>query len=406
MFAQSKSESTRSRVMSRLGGLSEVAVRGTRPKNRRELILTAAADLFYDHGYEKVSMAMLADTVGIGRSALYRHFSNKQSLLAAVILERVQPLVDRIQTVEPDDFNTLTSELGQYSLDHRRDGVLWHREARFLDADALRTFQLRVDSIIAVIDRCVASVRQDLTPRSTELLAWAILAVYLSPSFHRIDLPATDFLAVLSQITSRIVSFPEYDFADPVPEFSIDLQPLSRKEALIAAATRLFAERGYDGVSTDDIGRAIGMAGPSVYNHVTSKGELLQTAIRRGGAYLMIGFADALSASATSAQALDRLGNFYVQFASNHHHLLTLLISDIRQLEPDTYEEAVGAQRDYLAEWTHLLVQAEPHLQWREAQIRIQAAVTIVNTTARINHLRRSPGYPVTLASLIKHSLK
>ena len=42
--------------------------RGTRPHNRRELILAAAAELFAKHGYAKVGMGDLADAVGIAPS--------------------------------------------------------------------------------------------------------------------------------------------------------------------------------------------------------------------------------------------------------------------------------------------------------------------------------------------------
>ena len=55
--------------------------RGTRPRNRREQIRSAAAALFYERGYEQVSVADVAESVNVGPSALYRHFSGKSELL-------------------------------------------------------------------------------------------------------------------------------------------------------------------------------------------------------------------------------------------------------------------------------------------------------------------------------------
>src|SRR5664280_3624336 len=48
-----------------------------------------------------------------------------------------------------------------------------------------------------------------------------------------------------------------------------------RKSDIREAALTLFAERGYHGTSMGDIGRFIGVRGPSLYNHLKSKQEIL-----------------------------------------------------------------------------------------------------------------------------------
>ena len=48
-----------------------------------------------------------------------------------------------------------------------------------------------------------------------------------------------------------------------------------RREALLAAAAHHFAERGFNGVSIEDLGTAVGMSGPAVYRHFESKQALL-----------------------------------------------------------------------------------------------------------------------------------
>ncbi len=54
-----------------------------------------------------------------------------------------------------------------------------------------------------------------------------------------------------------------------------DRAKADRRAALLAAAARLFAERGFDGVTLGDIGEAAGVSGPAVYRHVSSKQALL-----------------------------------------------------------------------------------------------------------------------------------
>lgn len=51
----------------------------------------------------------------------------------------------------------------------------------------------------------------------------------------------------------------------------------STKEKIFDAAVDLFAERGYDGVSIRDIGRAVGITEGAVYKHYSNKEEILQS---------------------------------------------------------------------------------------------------------------------------------
>ncbi len=50
----------------------------------------------------------------------------------------------------------------------------------------------------------------------------------------------------------------------------------STKEKIFDAALDLFAERGYDGVSTRDIAAAVGIKDSSIYKHYASKDEILE----------------------------------------------------------------------------------------------------------------------------------
>ena len=53
---------------------------------------------------------------------------------------------------------------------------------------------------------------------------------------------------------------------------------------VVAAAGRLFGERGYHGTSMRDLGRELGLFGSSLYSHVHSKQDLLVEVIEKGAA--------------------------------------------------------------------------------------------------------------------------
>lgn len=59
------------------------------------------------------------------------------------------------------------------------------------------------------------------------------------------------------------------------------LPAAERREILLAAAARLFAERGYDGTGTEEIARAAGVSKPVLYRHFDSKKALYLALLRR-----------------------------------------------------------------------------------------------------------------------------
>jgi AcrR family transcriptional regulator len=52
-------------------------------------------------------------------------------------------------------------------------------------------------------------------------------------------------------------------------------------ETLTEVALRVFAERGYDGATMDDVARAAGITKASIYHHVSGKEALLERGLRR-----------------------------------------------------------------------------------------------------------------------------
>ena len=53
------------------------------------------------------------------------------------------------------------------------------------------------------------------------------------------------------------------------------MKPLDRKSEIINVAARLFKEKGYSAVTVRDIAQAMNIKAASLYNHITSKQEIL-----------------------------------------------------------------------------------------------------------------------------------
>ncbi|MFF7250815.1 TetR/AcrR family transcriptional regulator [Embleya sp. NPDC008237] len=375
--------------------------RGTRPRNRRALILAAAAELFHRRGYADVGMSDIAEAVGMGPSALYRHFRSKQHLLMQVVLDGVAPVREALARSAVEDPDTVLRAVVAVTLDHREVGVLWQREGRLLPAAERAEVRREIRAVTAVVAGLIRDARPRLSPEQAELLAWCGLGVLLSPSFHRIELPRPEYVRLLVELGRAAVAAPPAELvpnARARPPAGIALR--SRREALLTAAVRMFAEQGYAGVAIEDIGAAAGIAGPSVYNHFESKGDLLSAAVTRGIEWLTMDMTGALAGAADPEAALRALLEAYIRFAAEHSDLVSLLLTEVSHLPMSARHRARQAQADYLMEWAHLLCAVRPQYGTAPARIRVHAALTAINDVARTRHLRDTAGVAATLAAV------
>src|SRR5882672_3367680 len=58
-------------------------------------------------------------------------------------------------------------------------------------------------------------------------------------------------------------------------------RPRARKEEILDVATRLFAERGYDGASMNDVAERVGMRKASLFYHFATKDALYEAVLNR-----------------------------------------------------------------------------------------------------------------------------
>lgn len=78
--------------------MTDAPVRRRLPSaDRRRQILEAGARLFVERGYEAVTMGDLAAFLGISRPAIYSYFTSTEGLLDALLDERLDALLARLE---------------------------------------------------------------------------------------------------------------------------------------------------------------------------------------------------------------------------------------------------------------------------------------------------------------------
>ncbi len=366
-----------------------------RPPDRRAHILTAAARRFWSEGYHQVSMAHIAADVGIGASALYRHFRGKEELLLTVL----DGQLSRMET-DAAQAGDVIGALAAMALDTREFGVLWEREAGHLPEETRRGLRHRIRGLAA---RIAAGLDGD----TADLRSWAVLSVLDSPSHHRVELDRARFAAILRGASRAVagVELPDESGAAPTDR-PAGLRPASRREALLAVAAQLFADRGYPSVGLDDIGAAAGIAGPSVYNHFASKADVLAAVLHRGNEALWLTLHRDLARASSPADGLRRLAARYARFTAEHPEIVGVLMTEFIHLPAERRDAFRRAQLDYVGEWVALLRQDRPGRDEAEALVRTHAALAVINSLSRIHHLRVRPGHVERTAALATAALE
>ena len=355
--------------------------RGTRPRNRRQLIITAAADLFVTKGYAQVSMADVAEAVAVGPSALYRHFRSKDDLLFEVVRAALHAIAETVRELRGP------ADLAAAALTHRRLGVLWQRESRRLPSERREVLRAELVEISRSVCKFVASRRPDLPEDDVEVIAWAILAAVTSLSFQRIELETDEYRELLTAIVEDVI---RVRLDEPLTALAPPPMgtPDDRRAELIDAAGKLFAERGYHTVGVDDVGAAVGIAGPSIYHHFATELDLMMAVMHNGTETLLAATDGAVTDAADDRARLEGLARSYAGFCFAHSEIVDVLVTETAGLPQESRDEMLRAQRAYRDRWLQPLARLYPDRPKAHSRVRLQAALNLINDIARTPHLR------------------
>jgi AcrR family transcriptional regulator len=397
---------TRSRLRRASHGTRSESVR--RPVTRRRQIAAQAADLFRIHGFHNVTVTDIAAGLGISGAALYRHFRDKKEVLFYAIMEGLHELKEAVSPKghTKHDLKSLAIRLAVFGIAKRGLGPLLQREARSLSEEQRSQISAYAWQIISLAAERVGHERPDVDVKQARLLTTCAVGLAMGPSYHHIQLPREKFETMTAQMIERALSTPFRTsiamFEKPTPW---GLSPLlvdraSRPEALLSVSVRLFSRSGYASVTMEDIGAAVGITGASVYNHYSSKVDLLAAAIRRGSECLQMGVERALVRSQSRREALHAIINSYANFAFDHNPVLECLISELHHLPTGVQENARTLQRDYVSEWAYLIVAERSNLDHSEARAAAIGAMSMLNDRARSWRFADTPELRATFVDM------
>ncbi|MFI6284202.1 TetR/AcrR family transcriptional regulator [Streptomyces sp. NPDC051018] len=372
--------------------------RARRPKDRRVTIERIAAELFAERGYSATGVGDIADRVGVTPGAIYRHFSGKDDLLRHILegaladftavaqpgpevgddpearLEAAVRSNVELTLSEPSRTATYLQEwhsLSEAAREELRTGErrltrVWEktiRDARptVSHGDAV-TRQRALNGVLGRLARRPDALQR---PRAKTLLTDSLVALLLAPG----DRSAA--------------------FTAPGPRRSWT-PPRSRRQEIRDAAASLFRQHGYHGVGIDQIGKAAGISGPTVYGTYTSKAEILVDACDHAAAKLEVAIERAMEEAHGPEEALSLAVAAYATVAFTDSDIVAINTREVDAL-PEADRARINRRRAAIRQVRGaVLAQVRTDLDEHEARVLLVCADAAVQEMALVRRNRTS----------------
>lgn len=155
-----------------------------------------------------------------------------------------------------------------------------------------------------------------------------------------------------------------------------------RRGEIQRAAIQLFHKKGFAETSMDDIGAAVGLAGPSLYRHFASKAEILESAVRPMEHQYFEDFEKVCASVSDPQQRLEELVEVYVHWLADDP-VVTAVTMQVRQIVSDEQRREIDrVDRRLLTLWVDALSEARPELDRAEARLLARGALQMVLAVA------------------------
>ncbi|MCW2607577.1 MAG: TetR/AcrR family transcriptional regulator [Frankiales bacterium] len=162
---------------------------------RRELLLSAAADLFAAQGYHAVGIDEIGAAAGITGPGVYRHFPGKQALLEALCDRAMTRMLDGARRTSAEHaepgaaLEALVDLHVAFAVDERALLGVWVREQRALSDDVRRSLRRRQREYEQVWRGPASALREDLTPQEAAVVVVAALALLNATAVSDVEVP-------------------------------------------------------------------------------------------------------------------------------------------------------------------------------------------------------------------------
>ncbi len=156
--------------------------------NRKQSIAESALALFAEKGYENASTQLIAKEAGVSEALIFKHFGNKEKLLAVVIKEGYKRIVERnrgtFQDKDPLSFINTVIEL-PYKLVWE-EPQFWELQYRLLDLEiSMKQHERFMQPLHALLVKAFKELGYEDAEKETDLMLVFVEAFWKYLIAHR-----------------------------------------------------------------------------------------------------------------------------------------------------------------------------------------------------------------------------
>jgi len=327
----------------------------------KDKIIESAKDLFSSYNYRDVSVSMITEHAGINGSLFYRHFSNKNDILAYLVANALKDLkVQATSLVLPKEkpskaLDTFYKWMADTAYQNLRDIRILH-EVELNNVNVAKQFRDILDS---VIKKFLESQVQEF---GLDVIRWFILGpIRFSITYHTIwegiKLPKRCFPQLIEFVLQgldpeeHIMNHRVFDYGvEP-----IEIQEDKTKLKLLQSAEKLFGSKGFKETKVSDITYKAGVALGTFYLYFENKQAILEnlvwhtnTNLRRTLKQVINNFSDRRDAEIAGFYA-------FLQFFEKHSNMYAV----VRDAEFFAHDVAMEYYEKIKQSYIYPITQAE-----------------------------------------------
>jgi AcrR family transcriptional regulator len=155
----------------------------------------------------------------------------------------------------------------------------------------------------------------------------------------------------------------------------------SRQHDFIKVAARLFSARGYHAVGINEISAELGLSGPAIYNHYSSKEALLVAVLDDAITFHLESARDLVSSLTDPRETLAALIEHHIAFVFDHYENIVTCRTEFRNLPEADNHRLSYLQRLYEAEWVRTVAKLRPELDEGVIRAMCDAAIALLQST-------------------------
>lgn len=132
-----------------------------------------------------------------------------------------------------------------------------------------------------------------------------------------------------------------------------------KKERILAAAARLFRDKGYSATSMRDLAKAVDLKASSLYNHISSKEEILQDICLTNARHFQRGMQEVLQMNVPVSVKVEELLRLHIRIATRDVTSVISFNDEWRHLSEPFLSEFLEMRRNYERSFRQLIEQGQ-----------------------------------------------